>query len=59
MEAVLKSLKGRFILSLNAVQGVYETSSNFQIEEVDCTYAIAGRGNSKAVREVIITKPSI
>ncbi len=55
MAAVLKSLKGRFILSLNAVQGVYETFSNFQIEEVDCTYSIAGRGNSKAVREVIIS----
>ncbi|NKM17751.1 DNA adenine methylase [Rhizobium laguerreae] len=52
---VLGGIKGRFILSLNAVQGVYETFSKFQIEEVDCTYSIAGGGHSKGVREVIIS----
>ncbi|MGO7863350.1 hypothetical protein ACC676_17335 [Rhizobium ruizarguesonis] len=33
---VLSRIRGRFILSLNAVQGVFETFSKFHIEEVDC-----------------------
>ncbi|MBY3342740.1 DNA adenine methylase [Rhizobium laguerreae] len=55
MAQVLASLKGRFILSLNAVQGVYETFADFSIEEVDCTYSVAGGGHGKAVKEVIIS----
>ncbi len=55
MAEVLSRLKGRFILSLNAAQGVFETFSAFNIEEVDCTYSIAGGANSKVVREVIIS----
>lgn len=51
---VLQDLKGTFILSLNAAQGVFETFSNFKIEEVDCTYTV-GSGSSKAVKEVIIS----
>lgn len=47
--------RGRFILSLNAVQGVFETFSAFKIEEVDCTYSVGGGGNGKAVKEVIIS----
>jgi len=54
MAAVLKTLQGRFILSLNAVPCVYETFRDFAIEEVDCSYAIAGKGRKSAVREVII-----
>jgi len=50
----LSQIKGRFILSLNAVEGVYETFSGFNIEEVDCTYYI-GSKNNKTVKEVIIT----
>lgn len=50
----LARLKGRFILSLNAVQGVFETFSAFRIDEVPCTYTVAGRGQSKLVQEVII-----
>ena len=46
--------KGAFILSLNAVERVFETFSRFDIEEVDCTYSI-GDGNGKGVKEVIIT----
>lgn len=52
---VLARIKGRFILSLNAVQGVFETFAGFSIEEVDCTYSIAGGTHSKAVTEVIIS----
>lgn len=42
-------------MSLNAVQGVFEAFRDFSIEEVDCTYSIAGRGQSKAVKEVLIS----
>lgn len=55
MAETLKCLKGTFIVSLNAVQGVFETFKDFRIEEVDCTYSVCGRGESKAVREVMIT----
>lgn len=54
MAETLKRLKGRFILSLNDVQGVRETFSEFEMETVDCQYSIAG-GKGKAVTEVIIS----
>lgn len=53
MSAGLGALKGTFILSLNAVQGVYATFSRFRIEEVECSYSVSGR--PKKVREVIIS----
>ena len=56
MAEVLSQLHGSFIVSLNAVEGVFETFKNFKIEEVDCSYSIAGKGRSKAVREVIISE---
>lgn len=56
MVEVLKGLRGTFILSLNAAAGVFETFRDFSIEEVDCTYTIAGKGKGKAVKEVIITR---
>ena len=53
MADVLKRLRGTFIMSLNAVQGVFETFKEFSIEEVNCTYSIAG-GAGKRVKEVVI-----
>lgn len=41
--------------TLNAVPGVFETFSAFDIEEVDCTYSMASAGPNKAVKEVIIS----
>jgi DNA adenine methylase len=55
MAEVLGSIRGGFILSLSAVQGVFETFSVFQIEEVDCVYSVGGNGHSKLVKEVIIS----
>jgi DNA adenine methylase len=55
MVEVLRGLKGTFIVSLNAVLGVFETFKEFSIEEVDCTYTVAGKGRATAVREVLIT----
>jgi DNA adenine methylase len=57
MAGVLGRIRGRFILSLNAVPDVFETFSNFAVEEVYCTYSIQGRGRAKDVKEVIITGP--
>ena len=54
MAASLRELRGRFILSLNAHRDVFKTFEGFQIDEVDCTYSVAGGGDSKAVKEVII-----
>ncbi|MGD9476160.1 DNA adenine methylase [Shinella sp. G-2] len=55
MAETLKGLQSRFIVSLNAHPGVYETFEGFEIEEVDCSYSVSGKGRNKAVREVIIT----
>jgi DNA adenine methylase len=59
MADVLAGLQGGFILSLNAVEGVLQTFSKFQIEEVDSTYSVAGGGHGKAVKEVIISEKSV
>lgn len=56
MATVLDGIKGRFILSLNAVESVYKTFERFHIEEVDCTYSVAGGANTKKVKEVLITR---
>jgi DNA adenine methylase len=58
MADVLDGIRGAFILSLNAVRGVFETFSKFQIEEVDCTYSVQGQGKAKDVKEVIISGPA-
>lgn len=55
MTEVLSRLRGRFILSLNAVREVFETFSKFDIQEVDCSYSLQGKGRSKEVKEVIIS----
>lgn len=55
MAAFLKCVKGTFIVSLNAVQGVLETFADFRIEEVDCTYTMARKGAGKPVKEVLIS----
>ncbi|MCT7666789.1 DNA adenine methylase [Shinella kummerowiae] len=55
MAEALKALKGTFIVSLNAVQEVFDTFKDFRIEQVDCNYSIQGNGHRKPVREVIIS----
>lgn len=55
MASRLGNLKGRFILSLNAVAEVYQVFAGFTFHEVDLTYSLAG-GKGKPVREVIISQ---
>lgn len=56
MAGVLGSIRGHFILSLNAVQGVFDTFSKFRIDQVNCVYSVGGNGHSKEVKEVIISQ---
>lgn len=51
---ILGALKGRFILSLNDVQGVRETFKSFRFEEVRTTYTIASKGAQPERAEVLI-----
>ncbi|QYK42876.1 MAG: DNA adenine methylase [Paracoccaceae bacterium] len=44
MADVLRALKGRFILSLNDVQGVRDTFAGFEMCEVRTLYTIASKG---------------
>ncbi|WP_367187296.1 DNA adenine methylase [Rhizobium oryzicola] len=55
MADVLGRLQGRFIMSLNALQEVFETFSKFEIQEVDCSYSLQGQGRIKEVKEIIIS----
>ena len=55
LATVLGALKGRFILSLNDVQGVRETFAGFRFQEVKTTYTI-GSGSAQPERaEVLIS----
>jgi DNA adenine methylase len=58
MAAVLMSLKGRFILSINDVPQIRPTFEGFTLKPVRLSYTISGNTNSKAARELIITKRS-
>lgn len=55
LATVLRSLKGRFILSLNDVQGVCETFAGFEFQEVKTTYTIAEKGAQPERAEVLIS----
>ena len=55
MARLLHALKGRFILSLNDVQGVRETFAGFRFEAVKTTYTIAGKGAQPERAEVLIS----
>lgn len=54
MASMLRSIEGRFILSLNARPDVYDTFKGFQIDEVDCIYSVGGGQSTKPVKEVIV-----
>jgi DNA adenine methylase len=55
MATVLQALKGRFILSLNDVQGVRETFAAFTLTEVKTTYSIAAKGVLPERAELLIS----
>ena len=55
LATVLGALKGRFILSLNDVEGVRETFKSFRFREVQTTYTIAAKGAAPERAEVLIS----
>lgn len=55
MATVLGVLKGRFILSLNDVQGVRESFAGFTLTEVKTTYTIASKGTQPDRAELLIS----
>ncbi len=55
LNAILKAIKGKFILSLNDVPEIRAIFSTFNIESVDTKYSIAAGIGYKKVKEVIIT----
>lgn len=53
LAGVLMALKGRFIMSLNDVEGVRETFAGFDMEAVETTYTVAS-GGAKRAAELLI-----
>lgn len=51
---IIGHIKGRFIMSLNDVEGVRETFSKFRIEEIKTTYTIGTKGRSSGTRSEIL-----
>ncbi|UDL90340.1 DNA adenine methylase [Mesorhizobium sp. PAMC28654] len=51
--ARLRSLKGRFVLSINDVPEIREAFAGFDMQEADLFYSVAG-GNGTPARELII-----
>ena len=54
MAARLRTLKGRFILSINDVPAIREAFDGFAMEEVGLRYTVGG-GKGQAARELIIS----
>jgi DNA adenine methylase len=50
----LRTLKGRFVMSINDVPFIRDLFANFRVEEVELRYSVA-RGNSTNARELIIS----
>ena len=55
LAAVLAALKGRFILSLNDVQGVRETFAAFRFEEIRTVCTFGAKGAQPERAEVLIS----
>jgi DNA adenine methylase len=55
LAAVLRGLKGRFILTLNDAPEARALYAGCTIESADLSYSLAGSGQSKRVRELIIS----
>ena len=55
LAGALRGLKGRFILSLNDVQGVRDTFAGFRFQEVKTVYTIGAKGAQPERAEVLIS----
>ena len=59
MAALLKGIKGKFILSLNDRAEVRKIFAGFHFMEVQTTYTMAGANNAKRVGELLISNVKI
>lgn len=57
MAEKLRTLKGRFILSINNVEPIRELFDGFDMEEVELTYTVSG-GVGRPARELVIKSSS-
>lgn len=57
LAAVLKDLRGHFILSINDCPEVRAIFTGFSVVEIPTTYSLVGHGHSIQVTELIITGP--
>lgn len=55
MAVMLKSLKGRFILSINDTPEIRRLFAGFDLNPVELTYSVSGGGKQTPARELIIT----
>ena len=55
MAALLRSIKGRFLLSINDHPDVRSIFAGFDFEEVETTYQVGGMDRAKRVGELIIS----
>lgn len=55
MAAILKGVKGRFILSLNDVPAVRETFAGFHMLQVSTCYMVNGKNKTKDAAELLIS----
>ncbi|MFZ2469463.1 MAG: DNA adenine methylase [Parvibaculum sedimenti] len=51
----LRSISGRFVLSINDTPGVREVFKGFEMKEVDTTYTVRGGKHAAPAKELIIT----
>ena len=57
LAAILRGLRGRFILSINDRQEIRELFADFEIEPVETTYTLPGAGKAKRAQELIVSGP--
>lgn len=55
LRGILSGIKGRFIMSINDIGDIRSLYKKFNIETVDTTYLVMGKGKKKKVNELLIS----
>lgn len=59
LSGALKTLQGRFILSINDVPAIRETFAGFDMQEIETTYTISNKGALGGRKELLIIGPTM
>lgn len=59
LAGALAGLKGRFLLSINDCPEIRETFKSFQLEPVETTYTVKGKGAGTAAKELLVSNGEI